>query len=120
MSRAPALAPTKVRVDVRGHVYVSTAASTQGQGHYTTFAQIAADALGVPLEKVTITTGDSTQFRWGSGTYASRALTVAGNAVGLAARAVREKAAQIAAELLEVSPDDLEFENGIVSVKGAP
>ncbi len=110
----------QVRVDVRGHVYVSTAASTQGQGHYTTFAQIAADALGVPLEKVTITTGDSTQFRWGSGTYASRALTVAGNAVGLAARAVREKAAQIAAELLEVSPDDLEFENGIVSVKGAP
>ncbi len=110
----------QVRVDVRGHVYVSTAASTQGQGHYTTFAQIAADALGVPLEKVTVTTGDSTQFRWGSGTYASRALTVAGNAVGLAARAVREKAAQLAADLLEVSPDDLEFENGIVSVKGAP
>ena len=110
----------QVRVDVRGQVYVSTAVSTQGQGHYTTFAQIAADELGVPLEKVTVTTGDSTQFRWGSGTYASRGLTVAGNAVGLAAHAVREKAAQIAADLLEVSPDDLEFEQGIVSVKGAP
>ncbi len=110
----------QVRVDVRGHVYVSTAVSTQGQGHYTTFAQIAADELGVPLDKVTVTTGDSTQFRWGSGTYASRGLTVGGNAVGLAARAVREKAAQLAADLLEVSPDDLEFENGIVSVKGAP
>jgi carbon-monoxide dehydrogenase large subunit len=110
----------QVRVDVRGHVYVSTAVSTQGQGHYTTLAQIAADELGVPLDKVTVTTGDSTQFRYGSGTYASRGLTVAGNAVGLAARAVREKAAQIAADLLEVSPDDLEFENGNVSVKGAP
>ncbi|HEY7350457.1 MAG TPA: aerobic carbon-monoxide dehydrogenase large subunit [Ktedonobacterales bacterium] len=110
----------QVRVDVRGHVFVSTAASTQGQGHYTTFAQIAASELGVPLEKVTVTTGDSTQFRWGSGTYASRALTVAGNAVGLAARAVREKAAQLAADLLEVSPEELEFENGVVSVKGAP
>ncbi|HEX6779291.1 MAG TPA: molybdopterin cofactor-binding domain-containing protein, partial [Ktedonobacterales bacterium] len=109
-----------VRVDVRGHVYVSTAASTQGQGHYTTFAQIAASELGVPLEQVTVTTGDSTQFRWGSGTYASRALTVAGSAVALAARAVREKAAKLAADLLEVSPEDLEFENGMVSVKGAP
>ncbi len=109
-----------VRVDVRGHVYVSTAASTQGQGHYTTFAQIAASELGVPLEKVTVTTGDSSQFRWGSGTYASRAMTVAGSAVALAARAVREKAAQLAADLLEASPDDLEFENGVVSVKGAP
>ncbi|HLW00560.1 MAG TPA: aerobic carbon-monoxide dehydrogenase large subunit [Ktedonobacterales bacterium] len=110
----------QVRVDVRGHVYVSTAVSTQGQGHYTTFAQIAADELGVPLDRVTVTTGDSTQFRWGSGTYASRGLTVAGNAVGLAAHAVREKAAQIAADLLEVSPEDLEFEHGIVSVKGSP
>jgi carbon-monoxide dehydrogenase large subunit len=110
----------QVRVDVRGQVYVSTAVSTQGQGHYTTFAQIAADELGVPLEKVTVTTGDSTQFRWGSGTYASRGLTVAGNAVGLAAHAVREKAAQLAADLLEVSPEDLEFENGVVSVKGSP
>ncbi len=110
----------QVRVDVRGHVFVSTAVSTQGQGHYTTFAQIAASELGVPLSSVTVTTGDSTQFRWGSGTYASRALTVAGNAVGLAARAVREKAAQLAADLLEVSPEDLEFENGIVSVKGSP
>ena len=109
-----------VRVDVRGHIYVSTAASTQGQGHYTTFAQIAASELGVPLDQVTVTTGDSTQFRWGSGTYASRALTVAGSAVALAARAVREKAAQLAADLLEVSPEDLEFENGMVSVKGAP
>jgi carbon-monoxide dehydrogenase large subunit len=109
-----------VRVDVRGQVYVSTAASTQGQGHYTTFAQIAAQELGVPLERVTVTTGDSSQFRWGSGTYASRAMTVAGSAVALAARAVREKAAQLAADLLEASPDDLEFENGMVSVKGAP
>jgi len=110
----------QVRVDVRGHVSVSTAVSTQGQGHYTTFAQIAASELGVPLDQVTVITGDSTQFRWGSGTYASRALTVAGSAVALAARAVREKAAQLAADLLEVSPDDLEFEDGIVSVKGAP
>ncbi len=109
-----------VRVDVRGHVYVSTAASTQGQGHYTTFAQIAANELGVPLEQVTVTTGDSTQFRWGSGTYASRALTVAGSAITLAARAVRDKALRLAADLLEVNPEDLEIENGMVSVKGVP
>jgi len=109
-----------VKVDVRGQVNVSTAASTQGQGHYTTFAQIAANELGVPLEQVTVTTGDSSQFRWGSGTYASRALTVAGSAVALAARAVREKALQVAADLLEVSPEDLEVEDGTISVKGAP
>jgi carbon-monoxide dehydrogenase large subunit len=110
----------QVKVDVRGHVSVSTAVSTQGQGHYTTFAQIAANELGVPLEQVTVTTGDSSQFRWGSGTYASRALTVAGSAVALAARAVREKAMQLAADLLEVSPEDLELADGIVSVKGVP
>ncbi len=110
----------QVKVDVRGHVSVSTAVSTQGQGHYTTFAQIAANELGVSLEQVTVTTGDSAQFRWGSGTYASRALTVAGSAVALAARAVREKAMQLAADLLEVSQEDLELADGIISVKGAP
>lgn len=109
-----------VTIDNQGEVYVATGISTQGQGHETTFAQIVADALDVDLAKVHVTTGDTSRFYWGAGTYASRALVVAGNAAGLAAQAVREKAIRLAAYALEVAPDDLEIADGRVSVKGVP
>ena len=109
-----------VRVQPGGKVFVSTGLATQGQSHTTTFAQIAADELGVPLEDVLVTTGDSSHFNFGSGTYASRAAVVSGNAVGLAARAVREKAIALAAKQLEAAPDDLEVQGGRIVVKGAP
>src|SRR6266700_1736031 len=98
-----------VRVEPSGRVLVATGLTTQGQGHATTFAQIAADALGCDPADVTVITGDTRRFNWGAGTFASRALVTSGNAVGVAARKVRNKALRIAADLLEASPDDLEI-----------
>src|SRR5262245_64186099 len=74
-----------VRVEPSGQVYVATGLTTQGQGHPTTFAQIAAEALGCDPADVTVVTGDTSRFNWGAGTFASRALVTAGNAVGIAA-----------------------------------
>jgi carbon-monoxide dehydrogenase large subunit len=109
-----------VRVEPSGSVYVATGLTTQGQGHQTTFAQIAADALGCDPANVTVVTGDTSRFNWGAGTFASRALVTAGNAVATAAGKVREKALRLAADLLEVGPHDLEVRDGAVSVKGVP
>jgi carbon-monoxide dehydrogenase large subunit len=110
----------QVRVEPSGKVFVATGLTTQGQGHYTTFAQIAADALGCDPADVTVVTGDTRTFNWGAGTYASRGLVTSGNAIGIAARKVRDKALRIAADLLEVSPDDLELTDGAVRVRGVP
>jgi len=109
-----------VRVEPSGAVFVATGLTTQGQGHYTTFAQIAADALGCDPADVTVVTGDTSKFNWGAGTYASRGIVTSGNAVAVAARKVRDKAVKIAAELLEASPDDLELAGGAVRVRGVP
>ena len=109
-----------VRVEPSGNVYVATGLTTQGQGHPTTFAQIAADALGCDPAKVTVVTGDTSRFNWGAGTFASRALVTAGNAVATAAGKVREKALRLAADLLEVAPQDLEVCDGAVRVRGVP
>jgi aerobic carbon-monoxide dehydrogenase large subunit len=109
-----------VRVEPSGQVFVATGLTTQGQGHPTTFAQIAADALGCDPADVTVVTGDTSRFNWGAGTFASRALVTSGNAVGIAAGKVRDKALRLAAELLEVSAADLELAEGAVRVRGAP
>ncbi|MGQ0548672.1 MAG: aerobic carbon-monoxide dehydrogenase large subunit [Armatimonadota bacterium] len=110
----------RVSVESSGKVYAATSVGTQGQGHATVFAQIIADALGVHVRDVAITTGDSGAFGWGTGAFASRAAVVAGNAVALAARAVREKTLTVAASMLEARPDDLELAGGRVFVRGAP
>src|SRR5207249_3646053 len=94
--------------------------TTQGQGHPTTFAQIAATVLGCDPAAVTVVTGDTSRFNWGAGTFASRALVTSGNAVAAAARKVRDKALRLAAELLEAAPEDLELADGVVRVRGAP
>jgi carbon-monoxide dehydrogenase large subunit len=107
-----------VRIEPSGKVLVATGLTTQGQGHYTTLAQIAAEALGCAPQDVTVITGDTRRFNWGAGTFASRALVTSGNAVGIAARKVREKMLRLAADLLEASPDDLEVVDGKVRVKG--
>ena len=109
-----------VRVEPSGKVFVSTGLPNQGQAHTTTFAQVAAEVLQVPLDDVMVTTGDSNYSNFSSGTYASRGAVVSGNAIGLASRAVREQALELAARQLEVAPDDLEVEEGRVRVKGAP
>lgn len=109
-----------VRVESDGRVFASTGITTQGQAHFTTFAQIVADQLGVEPKDVLVTTGDTQAFNWGMGTYASRAATVAGSAMYLAAAKVREKAKQVAADLFEASPDDIELADGKVFVRDAP
>jgi carbon-monoxide dehydrogenase large subunit len=108
-----------VRVEPSGQVFAATGLTSQGQGHYTSFAQIVAEELGCDPADVTVVTGDTSRFNWGAGTYASRALVTAGNALGLAARAVREKVLTLGAELLEVGRDDLELRDGSVTVRGA-
>lgn len=110
----------RVTVEPSGKVYVATGVGTQGQGHSTSFAQVVAEALGVDVRDVHVVTGDTAAFGWGTGTFASRAAVVAGSAAHLAAQAVRQKALQVAATLLEASPEDLELVDGRVRVRGAP
>ena len=109
-----------IQVETNGRVNVATGLTTQGQGHQTILAQIVADELGVPLDDVHVTTGDTRRMAYAVGTFASRGAVMSGNAVALAARVVRAKALRIAAEALEVSADDLDIADGIISVKGAP
>lgn len=109
-----------VRVESDGRVFASTGVTSQGQAHATTFAQIVADQLGIEPKDVLLTEGDSSAFNWGVGTFASRAATVAGSAMHLAAVKVREKAKQVAADLFEASPEDIELADGKVFVKDAP
>jgi carbon-monoxide dehydrogenase large subunit len=110
----------KVTVEASGRVSVATGIGTQGQGHYTSFAQIVADQLGVDVTNVRLVTGDTSEFYWGAGTFASRGAVVAGNAIHAAAVAVRKKILRNASGELEVDEEDLEISNGAVQVKGAP
>ncbi|MET8335795.1 aerobic carbon-monoxide dehydrogenase large subunit [Streptosporangium canum] len=109
-----------VQITSDGRVHVSTGLTSQGQGHETVFAQIAAAELGVPLERVSVVTGDTRRFGYAVGTFASRAAVMSGNAIALACRKVREKALRIAADALEAAPGDLEIVDGEVRVLGAP
>ncbi|MBB6349173.1 aerobic carbon-monoxide dehydrogenase large subunit [Nonomuraea muscovyensis] len=107
-----------VMVTSDGRVHVSTGLTSQGQGHETVFAQIAATELGVPLDRVSVVTGDTRRFGYAVGTFASRAAVMSGNAIALACRKVREKALRIAADALEADPADLEISDGLVRVSG--
>jgi aerobic carbon-monoxide dehydrogenase large subunit len=107
-----------IRVETDGTVVVSTGLTSQGQGHQTMLAQIVADELGVPFERIRVTTGDTRRFKYAVGTFASRTAVMSGSAVALTARMVREKALGIAAQALEADPADLEIVDGHVQVKG--
>ena len=108
----------KVQVQANGKVSVATGIGTQGQGHFTSFAQIVADQVGVSVRDVHVVTGDTDQFHWGAGTFASRGAVVAGNAVNEAAKAVRQKILRLAAEHFECAEEDLEIADGAVRVVG--
>lgn len=98
-----------VRLDQRGHLHVVTGAKPHGQGLETTLAQVCADEFGLPPERVSVTSGDTSQIQFGVGTFASRSAVTAGSAVGIAAGRLREKVLAVAGELLEASVDDLEL-----------
>jgi carbon-monoxide dehydrogenase large subunit len=109
-----------VRIDQSGHVVVHTGSNPHGQSHETVLSQVAADALGISPDHITVRAGDTALIAHGGGTFASRSAVTAGSAVHGAATKVREKILSIASELLEVSRDDLSLEDGRVTVKGVP
>ncbi|MEM9158667.1 MAG: xanthine dehydrogenase family protein molybdopterin-binding subunit [Verrucomicrobiota bacterium] len=110
----------RVTVGTDGSVTVATGIGTQGQSHYTVFAQIVAEQLGVPLERIRVVTGDTRVFHWGTGTFASRGAVVAGNACHEAALAVKEKILFNCSKLWELPQDDLELKGGYAQSKSDP
>ena len=110
----------RVTVETSGKVNVATGVGTQGQGHYTSFAQVVADQIGVAVADVHVVTGDTDLFYWGAGTFASRGAVVVGNAMHAAAAKVRAKILKLAGEKLEAAEEDLELIDGRVRVKGVP
>jgi carbon-monoxide dehydrogenase large subunit len=110
----------ELRVHPTGKAILKLGVRTQGQGHETTFAQIVAEELGIPYEDVEVQEGDTDNTPYGLGTYASRSTPTAGAATAVICRRLRDKARTIAAHLLEVSDEDLEWEPGRFFVKGSP
>jgi aerobic carbon-monoxide dehydrogenase large subunit len=108
----------ELRVHMTGKAILRTGAKSQGQGHETTWAQIVAHELGIPAEDIVVEEGDTDTAPFGMGTYASRSTPVAGAAVAMVSRKIRAKARKIAAHLLEVSEEDIEWELGRFYVRG--
>ncbi|KJS43963.1 MAG: carbon monoxide dehydrogenase [Roseovarius sp. BRH_c41] len=110
----------EIRIHPTGSAIARLGTISQGQGHATTFAQILASEIGIPADKITVEEGDTDTAPYGLGTYGSRSTPVAGAATALAGRKIRAKAQMIAAYLLEVHDDDVEFDIDRFAVKGAP
>jgi carbon-monoxide dehydrogenase large subunit len=110
----------EIRIHPTGKVIARFGTKSQGQGHETTYAQIIAEELGIPVADIQVEEGDTDTAPYGLGTYASRSTPVAGAATAMAARKIRDKARKIAAYLLEAAEQDLVWEPGKFSVKGAP
>ena len=109
-----------VRIATTGKIVLYTGATPQGQSHKTTLAQIAADQLGVSYEDVTVATADTKEIAFGVGTFAARTAVNAGSSAHIAAFEVAKKIKQIAADMMEVSSDDLELRDGFAEVRGVP
>ena len=109
-----------IRVEPSGAVTVFSGIMPQGQGQETTFAQIVSDRLGVPFDQITVQFGDTATAPQGNGTMGSRGLAVGGGAVMISVDKIQDKSRLIAANVLEVSPDDIEFSDRKFRVKGAP
>jgi aerobic carbon-monoxide dehydrogenase large subunit len=108
----------KVRIHPTGGVTVYTGSHSHGQGHETTFSQLVADELGVPMESVEIVHGDTGSIPFGMGTYGSRSGSVGGTALLMSLNKIKEKCKRIAAHLMEASPSDVEWSSGQWQVKG--
>jgi carbon-monoxide dehydrogenase large subunit len=109
-----------IKVHLTGKVVVTTGSMTQGQGHETTFSQVVAEMLGVPFDDVQVKYGDTLGTPFGYGTYGSRSLAVGGEAIVRSANKIIDKARKLAAHMLEVGEEDIEFADGRAYVKGAP
>ena len=109
-----------VRVHPTGKVTVFSGSSGHGQGHHTTFAQLAASELGVAVEDVEVVQGDTDKVQMGTGTFGSRSAVCGGNAIHMSIEKIQDKAKRIAANLLEAAPEDIVNEDGQYFVQGAP
>ena len=109
-----------IRVHPTGKVMARFGTKSQGQGHETTYAQIIAEELGIPVNDIAVEEGDTDTAPYGLGTYASRSTATAGAAGAIAARKIRDKARTIASYLLDVSEEELEWEPGKFFVRGLP
>lgn len=119
-ARAATWESAQVRVHPTGKVTVYTGAQSTGQGHETTFAQLAAGELGIPVEDIEVVHGDTEKVQMGTGTFGSRSIVVGGSAIRMSTDKIKEKAKRIAANLLEASPEDVVYEDGKMFVQGAP
>ncbi len=117
-ARAGLFEAGEVRVHPTGTVTVFTGSHSHGQGHETTFAQVVASKLGIPVDNVEIVHGDTGRVPFGMGTYGSRSLSVGGTAIVKAVDKIIAKGKKIAAHLLEAADTDIEFENGVFKVAG--
>jgi carbon-monoxide dehydrogenase large subunit len=110
----------KIRVHPTGGVTVYTGSHSHGQGHETTFAQLVADELQMPMDQVEVVHGDTGSIPFGMGTYGSRSASVGGTALHMSVNKIKEKGKKIAAHLLEASASDIEYVGGQFQVRGAP
>jgi carbon-monoxide dehydrogenase large subunit len=117
-ARAGLFEAGEVRVHPTGKVTIFTGSHSHGQGHETTFAQVVADKLGIPMEDISIEHGDTAKVLFGMGTYGSRSLAVGGTAIVKALDKVIAKGKKIAAHLMEAADTDIEFEDGVFKVAG--
>ena len=117
-ARAGLFEAAAVRVHPTGSVTILTGSHSHGQGHETTFAQLVADGLGIPIEQIEIVHGDTDKIPYGMGTYGSRSLAVGGTAIIKAMDKIIAKGKKIAAHLLEAAEADIEFKDGQFSVAG--
>ena len=117
-ARAGLFESAAVRVHPTGSVTVLTGSHSHGQGHETTFSQLVADTLGIPIESIEIVHGDTDKIPYGMGTYGSRSLAVGGSAIVKAMDKIVAKGRKIAAHLLEAAEADVEFKDGKFTVAG--
>ena len=117
-ARAGLFESAEVRVHPTGSVSILTGSHSHGQGHETTFSQLVADTLGIPLDSIEIVHGDTAKIPYGMGTYGSRSLAVGGSAIVKAMDKVVAKGRKIAAHLLEAAEADVEFKDGKFTVAG--
>ena len=117
-ARAGLFEAGEIRFHPTGSVTVFTGSHSHGQGHETTFAQVVADRLGIPLENVDVVHGDTGRIPFGMGTYGSRSIAVGGSAIMKALDKIIDKGKKIAAHLLEATDDNIEFKDGVFTVAG--
>jgi carbon-monoxide dehydrogenase large subunit len=117
-ARAGLFEAGEIRVHPTGSVTVFTGSHSHGQGHETSFAQVVADRLGIPIENVDIVHGDTSKILFGMGTYGSRSIAVGGTAIMKALDKIIAKGKKIAAHLMEAAEGDVEYNKGVYQVKG--